>query len=116
MNLIQIHRLESRTRAAAFALTVLGVFATVAGQRADAAASDELPRVVLEYDVHSLATDGGARALYRRLQGATRRVCPEARAHDLAGRTAVNQCRQESLARALRDIDSARLARVASIL
>ena len=117
MNTFTTRILKTSMNAGAFALTALTTLTALTALSApvaDAAAPDDLPRLVVTYDVRSLATDRGAQALYRRLQGAARHVCPDASPFDLAGRATVDRCRQESLARAVRQIDSARLAAVAS--
>jgi UrcA family protein len=76
------------------------------------AAPDDVPTLIVKYDVQSLDTGDGARALYRRLEFAARQVCPEPATRNLGRLTAVQQCRAEAIARAVRQINNPMLAQV----
>ncbi len=67
--------------------------------------------VTVHYNAQSLDTDSGARAVYRKLVKAAVEVCPQDdSAHFI--RSAVRQCREESVARAVYKINNQRLAAV----
>jgi UrcA family protein len=98
---------------AKFGLLMLGSFAGVmAAGVASAAnpATDDVPKVVVKYSAQSLATDEGVHALYRRITKAAEQVCPEASIRALSAMAQVQQCRNEAIARAIRQIDNSRLA------
>ena len=75
---------------------------------ADAAPDHDVPSRALHFSRHSLATDAGALAVYRSIVRASQEVCPL-----LPGRPfvtgAVKECRDQAVARAVKDIGSARL-------
>ena len=77
-----------------------------------AAAGDDIPRLVLHYHQDSLATDGGAEALYRRIKKASVDVCPNTSAGRPFVPTVILQCREQAVARAVHQINSPRLAAV----
>jgi len=97
---------------AKIALLVLSSFAGVmaAGAASAASPASDVPTVVVKYSVESLATDEGVYALYRRITRAASQVCPEAPMRSLSLRTKVEQCRNQAIARAVRQIDNSRLA------
>lgn len=93
-------------------LLVLGGLASVMAAGAASAAgldSDEL-HVVVQYSAQSLATDDGVRALYQRITSAAKQVCPEIWTRDLGVQAQVWQCRNQAIARAIRQIGNSRLA------
>jgi UrcA family protein len=69
---------------------------------------------VVRYSADSLATDSGARKLYARLVQAAAQVCPADFTGSRLPSPAVERCRQQSIARAVRQIDSPRLAAVSA--
>jgi UrcA family protein len=78
---------------------------------AGAAATDsDVPTVVVKYSAESLATDAGVHQLYRRIMYAAKQVCPEPSINDLIFRQKVAECRDQAVARAIRQIDNPRLA------
>jgi UrcA family protein len=81
---------------------------------ASAATADDVPSIVVKYDPSTLASEAGARALYQRLERVARHVCPEASGRDLKTFEAARSCERQAVARAVRDINSQRLAEVAS--
>ncbi len=89
---------------------VLG--AAAAGTVSAATPRDEVPRIVLRYSPDSLASPAGARQLYHRLVRAAEQVCPDDVSVAPFVSQVVRQCRAEAVARAVRDIDSPRLAEV----
>jgi UrcA family protein len=66
--------------------------------------------VVVKYSEQSLATDDGVYALYRRITAAAKQVCPDEGTRDWGLKAQVERCRNESIARAIRQIDNSRLA------
>jgi UrcA family protein len=78
---------------------------------ADEAYSD-VPAVVVRYHADMLATDSGARALYRRLTQAAEQVCPRQSSNTRLPNAAITKCRQEALAAAVNKIHNQRLAAV----
>ena len=67
--------------------------------------------LVVRYDADMLATDGGARSLYRRLTRAAEQVCPNT-SYSLLVSQAVRECRQQAVASAVSKIHNQRLAAV----
>ena len=83
-----------------------------AGAASAAGSEEEVRSMVVRYDAHSLDTDQGARVLYRRIVMAAAEVCPQDDANPHWISDAVRQCREQSIARAVRAIDSPRLVAV----
>jgi UrcA family protein len=97
---------------AAVALLLLGGLAGVmAAGAAGAATSDNgPPSIVVKYSDLTLATDSGVNQLYRRIMSAARQVCPDSSIRDFAMLRQVEACRNQAVARAVRQIDNSRLA------
>jgi UrcA family protein len=89
-------------------LLLLGGLAGLAVAGAAGAGTDGFETVV-HYNNDSLATDSGARALYRRLERAAEQVCPMASNTRLVSER-VLQCRREALTAAVNKIHNQRLA------
>jgi len=68
------------------------------------------PKVTVTYHDLDLATDAGNTALYARLESAAAKVCVVDDIRDLHASAARAQCEQQALARAVRDVNSPRLA------
>jgi len=99
------------------ATALLLLCCAVAGAHSAAAAaltsdSLELPHIAVKFDPKTLASDRGAADLYRRLVAAAKAVCPSPADSALFLPSAIRQCREESLARAVAAIDSPRLSAV----
>ena len=93
------------------ALVVLTVVATLASARGVSAAELYATKTVY-YKFSELATDEGARALYRRIAEAAAMACPpeDSRRPD---ETAVSrECQRQAIERAVARIDNARLAAI----
>jgi UrcA family protein len=80
------------------------------GAASAATVDDDVPRIVIHYYQDSLTTDSGARALYHRLVNAAEQVCPGAPIGSRLISNAARECREQSIARAVREINSPRLA------
>ncbi|MFO1401895.1 MAG: UrcA family protein [Steroidobacteraceae bacterium] len=90
------------------ALAIVGTLAGLASaQAADLAA--ERPSVAVRYDDLNLASDGGARRLYARLQQAAVRVCPGGHDRDRT-RAARRACQAQAVDAAVLQVSSPRLA------
>ena len=96
-------------RRAKIGLLLLGSLAGVMAAGA-ATPGNDVPAVVVKYSDQSLATQDGVNQLYRRLMSAARQVCPEAPIRDLGAVRQSQQCRDEAVARAIRQIDNPQLA------
>ena len=91
-------------------LLACGIAASAAAGAASAAPSegDVLSKVV-HYDPQSLATDQGARLVYRRIANAAAAVCPDPGLNPHWVSDAARECRRESIARAVHAINNPRL-------
>ena len=69
----------------------------------------DVPEVVVQYNNDTLATDSGARTLYRRLERAAEQVCPMVSNTRIVNER-VLKCRQEALTAAVNKIHDQRLA------
>jgi UrcA family protein len=94
---------------AKFTALLLGGLAAVMAVGAANAAGD-VPSVSVKYSQESLSTNDGVNNLYRRITMAAKEVCPDASIGDLSALHRVAQCREEAVARAIRQIDNPRLA------
>jgi UrcA family protein len=107
-HLITARRPSSRAKPA---LLVLGSLMGVLGLGAASAAPDSEPTaVVVKYGDLNLATDAGVNALYHRITYAARQACPDPSIDDLMFRQRVAECREQAVARAIRQVDNSRLA------
>jgi UrcA family protein len=97
---------------AKFGLLLLGSLAGImaAGGASAARLDSDGLSVVVKYSEQSLATDDGVYTLYRRITAAAKRVCPDPGTHNWNLKAAVDQCRNDAIARAIRQIDNSRLA------
>jgi UrcA family protein len=74
-----------------------------------AATDDDVPRMAVHYSSESLATDSGARAVYRRIVDAAENVCPQQSGGPFVS-AAIKSCRNQAVERAVRAVNSPRLA------
>jgi UrcA family protein len=86
---------------------VVGLAAT--GAVSAASVADDVPRQVVKYSPATLSSDAGVRSLYHRIVKAAEDVCPLPSGSRFVT-TAVAECRAQSVARAVRQIDNPRLA------
>jgi UrcA family protein len=96
-------------------LACLAVFAASAVTTVAPAASpnDEAPSVRVRYDDLNLSTVTGTNALYQRIVKAARQVCPDSySSRDLDTRVASDHCQAAAIAKAVRDVNSPRLAAI----
>lgn len=99
-------------RRAKIGLLLLGSLAGVmaAGAAGAATPGNDVPAVVVKYSDLSLTTQDGVNRLYRRLISAAKQVCPDAPIRDLGAASQTEQCRDQAIARAIRQIDNPQLA------
>jgi len=110
---ITVSRASHASRRTAILMTVLcGLLGAAAAGAAGAAVGDDAPRIVVRYSADSLSTDSGARKLYERLVHAAEQVCPDEFSSGRLSSPAVQICRRQSIARAVQQIGSPRLAAV----
>jgi UrcA family protein len=95
-----------------FGLLLLGSLAGImaAGVAGAAGLDSDVPSVVVKYSEQSLATDEGVYALYRQIKNAAKEVCPAEQTRDLKRQSLIQECRNQAVARAIRQIDNSRLA------
>jgi UrcA family protein len=90
----------------ALALSVLTSLPAVA---AAAAPTDAVPRVTVRVGDLNLESRAGIAALYQRLSRASRAVCASLDGRTLRERQAYEQCRRDSMERAVRDVGNSDL-------
>jgi UrcA family protein len=97
---------------AKLALLIMGSLAGILAAGAAGAANldTDVPSIVVKYDAASLATDQGVNDLYRRITFAARKVCPGAAMIDLSAQRLVDECRNQAVSRAIRQIGNSQLA------
>jgi UrcA family protein len=97
---------------AGVALLLLGSLAGVmaAGVAGAATPDTDTPSIVVKYSDLTLATDSGVNQLYRRITSAARQVCPDSPIRDFGMQRQVEACRNQAVAKAIRQIDNSRLA------
>jgi UrcA family protein len=78
-------------------------------------AADALPTVTVGYHDLNLGTEKGTLALYARIESAAYKVCQVSDIRNLAEVAAASACRAQAIERAVRDVNSPRLAAVYSL-
>jgi UrcA family protein len=97
------------------ALMLAGCLLAIASSMAHAVTiTDGVPSVTVKYSDLNLSTDEGATRLYTRIRGAAREVCPDTNPRDLKTFADSKACQSAAIARAVREIQSPRLAAVYS--
>jgi UrcA family protein len=98
----------------AIKILLLGGFAglAAAGTAGASPASSDVPELAVQFNSDMLATDSGARALYRRLAHAAEQVCPPQPSSTWLVPAAVAKCREEAISGAVNKIHNQRLASV----
>jgi UrcA family protein len=96
-----------------------GAAATLLAMTAHAATTPSQDRLqppsrAVRYGDLDLSTTEGSARLYRRLTHAAQQVCPQVQPKDLGDYIRSRDCQVEAIRRAVRDIDSPMLARVAN--
>jgi len=103
-----------KLRAKITALLVGGIVSAAGATLASAAApaDDGGLSLIVKYDPQTLASDTGARVLYRRLVIAAEKVCPADPSSPHLISRAVIECREQSVSRAVHHINNANLVAV----
>jgi UrcA family protein len=98
----------------AIKILLLGGFAGLAAAGAAGAspASSDVATLAVRFNPDMLATDSGARALYRRLALAAEKVCPPQPTVSRLIPDAVVKCREQAITAAVNEIHNQRLAAV----
>jgi UrcA family protein len=109
-----IHARASRPKLAVMML-VCGIAGAASIGAANAAAGDaDVLSTTVQYNPANLATDLGARHLYQQIVKAAAVVCPQDASHPHWVSTSVQECRQQSIARAVMKINNPKLVAVYS--
>lgn len=95
----------------AMAFTVLACTALGAVGSAHAATAGS-PAITVRYTDLNLSTEQGSLALYRRIVAAAHQVCVVEGISDPRAVVAARSCREQAIARAVRDVNSPMLAAV----
>jgi UrcA family protein len=98
----------------AIKILLLGGFAglAVAGAAGASPASGDAPALAVRFSADMLATDSGAKALYRRLAQAAEQVCPSQPTETRIVPAEVVKCREQAITAAVNKIHNQRLATV----
>lgn len=109
------HTLPSKlvVRAAAAVCALALTYAVTPVARAEA--GTDVPKVEVKYSDLNLATEAGARTLYRRIATAARQVCPRGEGSLISKLDELSRtCIREAISRAVHEVNSPRLAEVAA--
>ena len=94
-----------------FALLLLGSLAgaMAAGVAGAATSNIDPPSIVIKYSALTLDTDSGVHQLYGRILSAAKQVCPDTLLLGFRSMRQAEVCRNQAVARAIRQIDNTRL-------
>jgi UrcA family protein len=93
-------------------MILCGMVGATAVGAVSAASGDDVPQIVVKFDAASLSDNRSARTLYLRIVKAAEQVCPIVNERDLHRAEMARECRRQSIARAVHQINSPRLAEV----
>jgi len=97
----------------AMAMIACGIIgAAFIGAASAATSDDDVPSITVRYNPQSLDTESGARALYARLVKAAAEVCAQGSESTRWITKAVLECREQSIARAVFEVNNPKLAAV----
>lgn len=96
----------------AMAFTVLAACGAIGAVGSAHAANADSPALMVRYSDLNLSTEQGSLALYGRIVAAAHKVCTAEGIRDLKAVAAVNGCREQAIAQAVRDVNSPMLASV----
>ncbi|MEP7242994.1 MAG: UrcA family protein [Gammaproteobacteria bacterium] len=103
---------SSPPRTRAVALLVAGALSFCATVASAATSDSAAPQVFVHYSDLDLSKAQDAQILYRRITFAARNVCPEYASRDLWRKAAGQRCLSDTVARAVHDVNSPKLAEV----
>jgi UrcA family protein len=78
-------------------------------------APDDVPTVRVSYQDLDLSSEHGAAALYSRIAGAAKRVCPSTNVMGVQARITAEKCVAAAIERAVADVNSPQLARLSAL-
>ncbi|MEP6885969.1 MAG: UrcA family protein [Gammaproteobacteria bacterium] len=81
-----------------------------AGAASAGSLDTDVPGLVVRYSSEALTTHAGVKDLYRRIQFAAKKVCPEASIRDLRSIGVARVCREQAVANAIHQINNSQLA------
>jgi UrcA family protein len=96
----------------AVTFTVLGICTAIGAIGSAHGASADASALTIRYSDLNLSTQQGARVLYGRIVAAANRVCAGGNMLDLDAMATARVCREEAIAKAVRDVNSPMLAAV----
>jgi UrcA family protein len=96
-------------RAAAFALAATFT-AFAAGTASATTPAADVPSATVRFGDLNLATEQGARTLYRRIAMVAKQVCPDGGSRDLSRLAHAQACQKQAIERAVREVNSPHLA------
>jgi len=96
----------------AVAFTVLGICTALGAIGSAHAAGADASALTVRYSDLNLSTQQGARVLYGRIVAAANRVCAGGNMLDLDAMATARVCREEAIAKAVRDVNSPMLTSV----
>lgn len=106
----QTSRQEVRKRARPVAAALVLMLGLASVALTDSPRAEELPRVTVKYGDLDLSTAEGTERLLRRIKGGARQVCGDPDGtRDLARWLSVRRCYSQAVARAVEDVQAARL-------
>ena len=103
--------LGGRLRTAA-AFTVLAACTAIGAVGSAHAATADVPALKVRYSDLNLSSEQGSLALYGRIVAAAHQVCAVDDIRDLKAVAGLQSCREQAIARAVRDVNSPMLASV----
>jgi UrcA family protein len=113
MTMYNTRQIQLSPRRITMVMVICGLAGAAFTGAAGAATADEgAAAVTVRYSRQSLSTDSGARELYSRLVKAAAAVCPQGSDSPRWISDAVRECREQSVARAVLQVNNPRLASV----
>ena len=95
------------------ALSVMSAAATLT--QAGTPPADDVPTVRVHYADLDLSTEHGAAALYKRIEGAAKQVCPSPNSLSARAAKLAQHCVATAIERAVADVNSPQLARLSAL-
>jgi UrcA family protein len=87
---------------------------TLAATLAPVVQAADVPAITLHYATAKVATEAGARDLYRRIAVAAEQVCPAAVGSDLGSEARTKRCQADAIARAVGQVKEQRVVEIAA--
>jgi UrcA family protein len=116
MNLSRAFRYCCQQPSTSMATLVTCAIAATASMAGAVTPLEQPPSVAIKYGDLDLSNEQGVLTLYRRITAAAQAVCQPLTASDLGAVTRSRVCQHEAIARAVRQVPSARLAAIYAAL